>query len=90
MYSKDSSVDSGSDCVWVDNVSYSGGAAQYELGDVDMDGRVTIADATIIMRRALGLAALTPEQEGLADIDGDNGINASDALLAMRMAMRIS
>ncbi len=89
-YSKDASVDSGSDCVWVDNVSYSGGAAQYELGDVDMDGRVTIADATIIMRRALGLAALTPEQEGLADIDGDNGINASDALLAMRMAMRIS
>lgn len=89
-YVKDGSVDSGFDCVLVDNVSYSGAGTSYMLGDVDMDGNVTISDATLIMRNALGLINLNTQQAALADVDGDGGITITDATQAMRNAMNLN
>lgn len=88
-YVKDSSVDVGSDCVWVDNVSYSGAGTSYMPGDVDMDGSVTISDATLIMRSALELINLNTQQTTLADVDGDGEITITDATQAMRSAMNL-
>ena len=89
VYSKDSSVNSGSDCGWVDNISIPGYiGAQYAPGDVDMDGEIQIADALLIARNAIGVAELTPAQMILADVYGSDGvITLNDALVTMRISL---
>lgn len=90
VYSKDSSINSGSDCGWVDNISIPGYiGAQYAPGDVDMDGNVTISDALAAMRYAMGTMQLTEQQIQLADVDGNPGVSVSDALTIMRMAIGV-
>ena len=85
-YSKDSSVNGGNDCVKIDNVAFSGDAGMAD-GDVDGDGIVTVSDALLAMRGAMGTITLTASQLAHADLDGDGTVTASDALAIMRMAM---
>ena len=85
-YSKDSSVNGGNDCVKIDNVAFSGDAGMAN-GDVDGDGIVSVSDALLAMRGAMGTITLTASQLAHADIDGDGNVTASDALAIMRMAM---
>ena len=85
-YSKDSSVNGGNDCVKIDNVAFSGDAGMAN-GDVDGDGIVTVSDALLAMRGAMGTITLTASQLAHADLDGDGTVTASDALAIMRMAM---
>ena len=85
-YSKDSSVNRGEDCVKIDNVAFSGDAGMAN-GDVDGDGIVTVSDALLAMRGAMGTITLTASQLAHADLDGDGTVTASDALAIMRMAM---
>ena len=40
-------------------------------GDADLDGKVSINDATLIQQAAIGLAEFTDTQKQLADVDGD-------------------
>lgn len=61
--------------------------AQYQNGDVDMDGRVTVADAVMTLRHAMGIIELSGQSLVLADIDGDNTVNVADAVAIMRIAM---
>jgi hypothetical protein len=54
--------------------------------DIDADGRVTAADAAMILTAAANIgtgqeSGLTPEQEFLADADRDGIISAADATL---------
>lgn len=87
-YSKDSSVDRNDDSAWLDNVSIPGGETpEYPIGDVDMDGRVSVTDAVMIMRHAMGLITLTEQQLALADVNADGSIGIVDATLALRVAM---
>lgn len=58
-------------------------------GDIDGDGNVTITDAVITLRIAMGLADATPEQLGAGDMDGSGTIGANDAVIILRMAMGI-
>ena len=85
-YSKDSSVNRGDDCVKIDNVAFSGDAGMAN-GDVDGDGIVSVSDALLAMRGAMGTITLTASQLAHADLDGDGTVTASDALAIMRMAM---
>ena len=85
-YSKDSSVNRGEDCVKIDNVAFSGDAGMAD-GDVDGDGIVSVSDALLAMRGAMGTITLTASQLAHADLDGDGTVTASDALAIMRMAM---
>ena len=85
-YSKDSSVNRGEDCVKIDNVAFSGDAGMAN-GDVDGDGIVSVSDALLAMRGAMGTITLTASQLAHADLDGDGTVTASDALAIMRMAM---
>lgn len=56
-----------------------------DMGDVDMDGKVSAADARIVLRAAAKLITLTMEQEELADVDWDGKITANDARLLLRV-----
>lgn len=63
------------------------GSAQYERGDVNMDGTVDAVDALLAMRQALGIITLTAEQAALADMNSDNAVTSTDALLILRAAL---
>ena len=56
-------------------------------GDVDQDGSITVADALLVLRCAMGLLELTPDQKLIADRDGDGIITATEALIIVRMSM---
>ena len=56
-------------------------------GDVDDNGTVTIADAILALRCAMGLITLSPEQMQAGDMDGDGAINIADAVMILRAAM---
>ncbi len=86
-YEKDQSVANGADCAWLDNVRYSGNQSSFAAGDVDMDGRVSVTDALLVMRHAMGLISLTPEQLLLADFDGNGEANMLDGVGIMRHAL---
>lgn len=53
------------------------------LGDVDGDGKVTAADARLILRAAVGLEEVALET---GDIDGDGKITSADSREALRIA----
>ncbi|MGQ9698126.1 MAG: dockerin type I repeat-containing protein, partial [Armatimonadota bacterium] len=66
-------------------------------GDVDSDGAVTLGDALLALRFALGAAEPTPQQVLVADVApspgvggrtfGDGTITVSDAVRMLRRAM---
>jgi len=56
-------------------------------GDVDMDGRVTLADAALVARALAGSDALTTEQQVRADVTADGGPpTLEDAAGILRLA----
>ncbi len=57
------------------------------IGDVNGDNLITMEDALLVMRAALGLVEL--EDPASADVNGDGGITLVDALLILRYAMGI-
>lgn len=63
-------------------------ASSMGTGDVDGSGSITILDAIMILRRAVGVlgtnSGFIPQQ---ADVDGDGTITISDAIMTMRFAI---
>ncbi len=57
------------------------------LGDVDGDGKVTAADARLVLRAAVGLEILTDDALKAADINKDGKITAADARMVLRKAV---
>lgn len=60
-------------------------ATSYELGDVNMDGKVTAVDAMLALKLAL-LDNPTDVILGLADVNGDGKITAVDAMRILQYA----
>lgn len=58
-------------------------------GDLNSDGEVTAADATLALRAAVGLISLSSEQVVAADVNGDGVITAADATLLLRYAINL-
>ena len=56
-------------------------------GDVDGDGAVTVNDALICLRGAMGLVGLTPMETAACDVNGDGNVDVTDALMILRFAM---
>lgn len=54
-------------------------AYMYEAGDIDMDGKVTAADARLALRAAVNAEKLSDVQKIIADTDGDGKITSADA-----------
>ena len=63
------------------SVSAGGGTAV--RGDVNGDGRVTVVDALLVLRMAVGLASAVPS----ADLDGDGAVRLADAVVTLRLAV---
>ena len=59
-----------------------------QMGDVDMDGSITVTDALIILRHAMGIN-LTEGVELYGDVNESGGIDVTDALIVLRMAMHV-
>ena len=65
---------------------------KYSWGDVDFDGRVTAADARLILRYSVKLEEFTPEMQAWADVDAPSAerkITAADARLVLRMSVKL-
>ena len=61
----------------------------YALGDVNLDGTVTAADARYALRAAVGLETPDALLKRLADADGDGAVTASDARRILRAAVKL-
>ena len=57
-------------------------------GDTDGDGNISVADAVLIARSAIGVNSLSCDFN-MADIDADGSISISDATSVMRFAMQV-
>ena len=89
-YDKDYSVSSGSDCVWLDEVAYSGDSGPELLpGDADGNGVVDVTDALMVLRYAMGIIGTLPRMDN-ADMDGSGTVNVTDAVVILRLAMGVS
>ena len=89
-YVKDGSVNGGYDTCALDNVRFtnSGETPPEGIpGDVDGNGSVTVSDAIMALRCAMGIMTLTPEQFARADMDGSGTVTVSDAIMILRKAM---
>lgn len=56
-----------------------------DLGDVNTDGRLTIADVTLICRHIMGQTQLSGAALAAADINADGSVGVADAVLLCQM-----
>lgn len=89
-YKKDGSVHALDDCGYVDNVSYSGDTQSAIPGDVDGNDGISVADALLILRAAMGISELTPAQQAAADINESGEIEVLDALTVLRISLGLN
>ena len=59
------------------------------LGDANCDGKITAADASMVLRSLVGLTELTAQGALNADVDGDGEITAEDAALILRYIVKL-
>lgn len=62
----------------------------YELGDVDMNGNVTVNDAVLALKKSIDLVTLTAQQVLLADADGNGVITVNDAVMILKKAIGLA
>lgn len=60
-----------------------------KLGDIDMNGKITAADARILLRYTAKLTDLTAAQKKLSDVNKDGKITAADARLVLRVSAKL-
>ena len=58
-------------------------------GDIDGDGKVTAADARLVLRHVAKLQTSSELEMHSADIDGESCIKAADARLILRAAAKL-
>lgn len=61
-----------------------------KTGDVNNDGKITAADARLILRTAAGIQVLSGAAANAADVNGDTLITAKDARSVLRYAAGIT
>ena len=88
-YTKDGSVDRNDDCAYLDNVRLTSSSTP-ATGDIDGDGSVTITDAVLAMRYAMGLIPETGLNLEAGDVNGDGEISVVDATMIMRSALGLA
>lgn len=62
---------------------------EFEVGDVDLDGTLSILDATLTQRYLAMLDSLTDKQMTLADVDGDGKVSVIDATKIQRILAKL-
>lgn len=59
------------------------------LGDVNGDGRITSADALMVMQSSVSLIELSDEEKARADINSDGMVGSRDALMLMQISVNL-
>lgn len=59
-------------------------------GDADLNGSVSIADAILALRHAMGLSQLSGQGFINADVDNNGSVTTADAIMILRMAMGLA
>ena len=57
--------------------------------DVDLDGLVSVTDATLLQKYVVGIATLTDDQKLLVDCNGDGAIDVRDATYIQKTIVKI-
>ena len=57
---------------------------RYRIGDVNGDGRISVADAAMVLRASVELVTLTPLQSKAALCDEIDGVGVTDAVAILR------
>lgn len=66
------------------------GISAYDVGDVNMDGRIDILDATLIQKYVAGIVELSAEQKHLADYINDGDITVVDATKIQKFIVHLN
>jgi hypothetical protein len=53
-------------------------------GDMNRDGRLGTGDATIILRKVVGLGPTSPEDVLIGDMNGDGSLDSGDATIILK------
>lgn len=61
----------------------------YPLGDADLSGKVTAADARLILRVSSQVISIDNYRLSLADFNEDGKVNATDARLVLRLSAKL-
>lgn len=61
----------------------------FTKGDVDMDGRVAVNDAVMVLKNAIKLMELDTQQLMLADADNDGKITVNDTVMILKKAIKL-
>ncbi len=64
---------------WLSNEMKDDYTPSHLLGDVDLNGRITVVDATEIQKYVVAMTTLNDTQKSVADVNGDTRINVVDA-----------
>lgn len=75
------------DAANVEFYKFGSSGSEYALGDVNMDGSVSVSDALMVLRFTMGLETLSDAQLELADFNGDGTVSTVDALDILRAAI---
>ena len=60
------------------------------IGDLNLDGKITVQDATILQKHTVKRLTLIDAQKAVADVNNDGKINIKDCTAIQRMLVRIS
>ncbi len=58
-----------------------------QTGDIDKDGKITAADARLVLRQSVGLENFSETELFTADMDSDGKITAADARIILRISV---
>lgn len=70
-------------------ISVSAATKPFDAGDVDVDEKVTVKDATLIQKSVANICTLNDLQQCLAEVDGDEKITVKDATMIQKKCARI-
>ena len=59
-------------------------------GDVDLSGKVDLADAALCLKAALGIVEIDDSQQSAADVNEDGSVDLTDTVLILKMALGIT
>ena len=58
-------------------------------GDANLDGKLTAADAALVLRTVVGLSYMDEPMCAAGDTDGDGEITAADAAKILRLVVQL-
>ena len=59
------------------------------MGDVDNDGKITAADARIVLRFSARIGELGEQEQAAADVNNDGKVTATDARYILRCSAHL-